>query len=268
VLTIPIDRQTVSATSIQRNAQGLDTYTTVTHNPASDGELAWRALVARRDETRAEAGAYYAGSKGRLSADVSTTRSTTNVRLGAAGGLLLAGGHGFALQRFDNAAALVETPGYTDVGVGLGAQASTRTNAQGVALLSRLSPYTNNPIRLDPNDLPITAEVDSIEIDAVPGWRSVAGVTFPIRGGRAALLRIEFDDGEPAPAGAVVRIEGEDRPFYVARRGEAYLTGLQATNRLRLTWQGRSCVLPVTLDADKAQDIARVGPIRCAGVAR
>jgi outer membrane usher protein len=114
----------------------------------------------------------------------------------------------------------------------------------------------------------MSAEVDSIEADAVPAWRSVARVQFPVRGGRGALIKIEFDDGEPAPAGATVRLPGEDREFYVARRGEAYVTGLQASNELELRWRDHSCRFGVELPSGDADNIARVGPVRCTGVKR
>ena len=45
-----------------------------------------------------------------------------------------------------------------------------------------------------------------------------------MRSGRGPLLRIRFDDGEVAPAGTIVNIEGDKQEFYVARRGEAFAT--------------------------------------------
>jgi outer membrane usher protein len=69
-----------------------------------------------------------------------------------------------------------------------------------------------------------------------------------------------------------VRIAGDeasnDREFYVARRGEAYLTGLQASNRLQLHWKGATCAMTVELPAGGPDDITRVGPIACQGVKR
>ena len=82
------------------------------------------------------------------------------------------------------------------------------------------------------------------------------------------MLKIVLDDGEPAPAGAIVRIEGDREHFYVARRGEAFVTGLMPASRVALTHNGRSCALAVQLPPDNPDEIARVGPIACRGVAR
>ena len=77
-----------------------------------------------------------------------------------------------------------------------------------------------------------------------------------------------LDDGEVAPAGALVHIEGDKAEFYVARRGEAFVTGLQATNRVVLKWNGRECGMDVMLPPARGDVIARVGPMTCKGVMR
>jgi outer membrane usher protein len=80
------------------------------------------------------------------------------------------------------------------------------------------------------------------------------------------LLRIVLDDGTPAPAGAVVSIEGDKETFYVARRGEAYVTGLEPSSRVSLAWNGERCALRFTLPPPKGDEIPRVGPVACHGV--
>jgi hypothetical protein len=115
------------------------------------------------------------------------------------------------------------------------------TDAEGFALLPRLMPYQVNTIRLDANDLPINAELDNIEMPAVPAARSAVKIVFPVRSGRGALLRIVFDDGEPAPAGAEVELVGDKEGFFVARRGESFVTGMKDSNQVRLKWKGASC---------------------------
>jgi outer membrane usher protein len=93
-------------------------------------------------------------------------------------------------------------------------------------------------------------------------------VKFPVRSGRGALIRIVLEDGEAAPPGAEVELAGDTKEFFVARRGEAFVTGMQAKNTLRLKWKGASCSFAVELAAGPADEIPRLGPFACKAVAR
>jgi outer membrane usher protein len=93
-------------------------------------------------------------------------------------------------------------------------------------------------------------------------------VAFPVRSGRGALITIHLDDGGVAPAGAELELVGDPKEFFVARRGEAFVTGLQAKNTLRLKWGGASCSFDVELPPGDKDEIARLGPYVCRGVPR
>ncbi len=266
-LLVPLDRYTNSASSLQFQKDRTEFYSSVTHSPSEGTGWAWRATAAHQGEGRAEAGVNFLSRYGMLSAEAAARSRQVDVRLGAVGGAVWARDRLFLVPRFDGSAALVSVSGQENVRVGLGAQASQRTDDDGLALLNRLMPYQNNPIRLNANDLPLSAEIDSIEQDAVPAWKSVAQVDFKVRAGRAALLTIALDDGQPAPPGATLKIEGEEREFFVARRGEAYVTGLKDANRLRMEWRGQHCTLELQLAAG-GPEISRAGPLACKGVAR
>ena len=269
---VPLERNegsTILSASASHRADVNDFYIAASHNPQNDNGLGWRALAGQQQSNaRAEGGLIYNGQYGRLNGDLSASRNQTAMRLGASGGMVVADGNFFATRRVDNSFAIAEVAGYADVGIGLGGNILGKTNAKGVALIPRLAPYQNNMIRIDPSELPIQAEIDSIEINAVPAYRSGVKVAFPVRSGRGALIKINLADSEPAPAGATVYLTGDKQEFYVARRGEAYVTGLDTTNRLQLTWKNQSCVFDVTLPAVSTEDIARVGPVICQGVAR
>lgn len=266
-LMVPLDRTTNTSTRVQQQSGRADFYTSVTHVPSTGHGWAWRAMASHQDDARYEAGATHISRYGLFNADVSAQRSEVSYRLGAVGGAIWTQRRVFLVPRFENSAVLVSVPGHADIGVGRGGRASDRTDADGMTLLNGLQPYQKNPVRLDPNDLPLSAEIESIEQDIVPPWRSVAKAEFAVRSGNAALMTIVFDDGQPAPVGATIRIEGEERQFTVARRGEAYVTGLQSNNRLRLQWRDRSCTIDLVLPPG-SPEISRVGPLRCAGVAR
>ncbi len=266
---MPLGHNRIVSATANRHAGQQDFYVSAAQNPGFESNLGWRTLAGRQqDQSRMEGGIYYMGPYGRWSGDVSASPDQTALRLGANGGLVLADSRLFLTQRVDQSFAVAQIPGYKNIGIGLGSNVLTRTDDGGVALIPRLIPYQNNSIRLDPSDLPISAEIDSIELNAVPAWRSAVKVTFPVRGGRGALLTIKFDDGENAPAGSIVKIEGDTEEFYVARRGAAFVTGLQPTNRVILNWNGQQCKINVELPPESPDEIPRIGPLFCKGIAR
>ena len=268
-LVMPLEGNIITSAGMELRAGQNSAYASATSSTADNGVLGWRVLAAQ-DQTgsRAEGGLNYASRYARLTGDASKSAGQSALRLGASGGLLATDGRVFASQRVNDSFALVEVPGYPDLSVSLGAIVLGRTNADGLAIVPRLLPYQVNTLRLDANELPISAEIDNIELTAVPASRSGVKLVFATRAGRAALLRLVLDDGQPAPAGATIQIEGDKQEFYVAQRGEAFVTGLLASSRITLNWKTQQCVLEVVLPPLVQDDIARVGPLVCKGVAR
>jgi outer membrane usher protein len=268
-LILPMGGNRIASANAEFRDGQNDLYATVSESPVDDAGLGWRLLAGQQQgRERAEGGVTYLGRYGQVSGEISSGRDQTAVRLGASGGLALADGHLFVTRRLDESFAVAEVKGYGGVGIGLGGQVLTRTDADGIALIPRLMAYQDNSVRVDPNELPMSAELDSIEQIAVPPWRSAVKVVFPVRSGRGALLRIVFDDGDVAPAGAIARIKGDSQEFYVARRGEAFVTGLQTTNRVMLDWKRQQCEFEVTLPAETPDEVPRLGPLLCTGVTR
>lgn len=268
-LMVPIEKGATYVASANRTDGTTNYYLAATGTSTPEDPVGWRVLAGEQQKQRhAEAGVQYSGRYGSLTGDVSSSTDQTTLRVTGTGGLVLSEGQLFATKKSTDSFALVEVPGYGDVGVGLGINMLTRTNAEGYALLPRLIPYQSNSARLEANDLPVSAELDSIEQQVVPAWRTVVKAKFPVRSGRGALLKIQLDDGEPAPAGAIVNIEGDAQEFFVARRGEAFVTGLQANNRIVLKWNERQCIFDVALPPETPDEIPRLGPLLCKGIAR
>ncbi len=268
-LLIPFDRDIVGSANVTHRERQTDGYVSASKAIGNESGLGWRVLAGGRDDQGyGEAGLYYQGSKGLVTTDVSGSEDQQTIRLGATGGLVAVGGGLFASRRIQDSFALVEVPGYANVGVGFQSSVLTHTDAKGKALVPRLLPYRNNSIRLDPSELPISAEIDSIEQVVVPAARSAVRAAFPVRSGRGALIKIKFDDGQPAPAGAEILLIGDKKEFFVARRGEAFVTGLQAKNTLVLKWDDKECRMAVDLPPGKVDEIAKVGPVLCKGIAR
>jgi outer membrane usher protein len=269
-LFLPLGPRSVISTTAAHTRHGdSDTTVGLSASPDEPDGWAWRLLAGERSSAgQAEAGLYRDGALGSLALDLGQTREQQTLRLGAQGAWVAVDGALFAARRSGQAMALVEVPGQPGVGVGVLGQVAARTGSDGRALVPQLLPYQANAVRLDPSDLPIGAELDSVEMSAVPAARSVVKLRFPVRSGRAALIRVRLDDGEPAPPGAEVGIVGDPQVFYMARRGEVFVTGLAPTATLLLRWRDQSCTMALTLPPDDGNDITRVGPLTCAGLSR
>jgi outer membrane usher protein len=128
-----------------------------------------------------------------------------------------------------------------------------------------MRPYDRNTVTVRDADLPLDASVGSLKIDASPYYRSGILIPFPVRRLRAGVLYLVLDDGTPMPSGAVVRLEGQSEEFPVALRGEVYLNGFGAKNRLVATWKDQSCAIDVPYPQTE-DPLPDLGQFVCKGV--
>ena len=193
----------------------------------------------------------------------------TAFRGSANGGVAFLGGNTFLSRSITDSFAVVQVPGYSGVGVYVDNQLVARTDANGSALLPMLRPYQKNTVRIEQADLPFDAKIDAVQLDAVPYLRSGLLLKFPVKRSHGALLTIVLENGEPLPAGAQVQIIGDNveqnEVFPTGLRGEVYLTGLAASNQLRVTLLEQSCefMLPFPESTDP---LPHLGTYICTGV--
>ncbi len=265
----PFEKTVVTTTGIDRSNNQTSGYISASNITQNLGDLGWRVLAGHNASgNRAEAGLNYAAPFATLTGDVSQAPGQSAARAGISGTLLAADGSLFASQRINESFALVDVPGFAGLNIGLGGNTVATTNASGRAIVPRLAPYQSNTVRLDQNALPISAEIENIELYAAPAARSGVKLQFQVRSGRAALLRLVLADGEPVPAGATLKVAGSAQEYLVARRGEAYVTGLGNTSQITLVHKGQQCLIDITLPPEVINNITRLGPLICKGVAR
>ncbi len=140
----------------------------------------------------------------------------------------------------------------------------TRTNALGLALIPHLRAYQKNPVGIDQADLPLDAEVTSLQLKLTPALRSGVVVDFPVRRSRSASFRLAGEDGMALPPGAVVQLEGDLREFPVGFDGRVFVTGLGLHNRLLGEWAGRPCHAEFVL-GDPSEPLPDLGTLICKG---
>lgn len=198
-----------------------------------------------------------------LSKDQTVLRSSVN------GGVAFLGGNAFLSRSITDSFAVVEVPGYSDVGIYLDNQLVAHTDAKGYALLPGLRSYEKNPVRIEQSDLPLDVQIDEVELDAVPYFRSGLLLKFPVRRSSGALINVVLENGEPLPAGAQVQIirdnDIESEAFPVGFRGEVYLTGLVASNRLSVTWKEQSCEIALPFP-ETTEPLPHLGTYTCTEV--
>ena len=236
--------------------------------PAGSG-LGYRLAAGVGDSDRRAAEVSAQNGIGAYNLAVDQSSGQTAFRGSASGGVAFLGGSAFLSQRITDSFAVVQVPDYSGVGIYADNQLVARTDADGNALLPRLRPYQKNTVRIEQADLPLDAQIDAVQLDAVPYFRSGLLLKFPVKRSRGALLTIVLENGEPLTAGAQVQIIGdnveENEVFPTGLRGEVYLTGLATSNRLRVTWREQSCEFMLPFP-ESTEPLPHLGTYICTGV--
>ncbi|QJR14832.1 fimbria/pilus outer membrane usher protein [Usitatibacter palustris] len=262
--SLPFDFETTgsvsSSTTDAENGRRTENRATLQRNlPTGDG-YGYRIDVS--DQERALADLRYQTRFGLYSAELSRTGRYTSGRVGASGSLIYMDDELVAGRRVEEAFGLVQIPGFPNVRVYLDNQEVGRTNARGNLFVARLRPYQVNRLSIEQIDLPMSAEVMTLKLDATPYLKSGVVVRFPVKESLGGIARFVDESGHDMPAGSVATLLETNEQFPVADDGQAYLTGLSPSNRVRVTWGGRSCTITVPFKpGDDPQPL--LGTFRC-----
>ena len=236
--------------------------------PAGGG-VGYRLFSGLGDSNRREAEVSLQNGVGNYTLAAGQSQGQIAFQGSASGGVAFLGGSSFFSRRITDSFAVVQVPGYADVGIYADNQLSTRTDSKGNALLTGLRSYQKNSVRIEQSDIPLDVQIDTLQLDAVPYFRSGLVLKFPVKRSRGALLTVVLVNGEPLPAGAQVQIIGdnilENELFPTGMRGEVYLTGLEADNQLRVTWKEQSCEFALPFP-EITDPLPHLGTYICTGV--
>ncbi|MCP5173915.1 MAG: fimbrial biogenesis outer membrane usher protein [Moraxellaceae bacterium] len=214
---------------------------------------------------RTQGAVTWQNSYGSYQLKVSEQNSQYNGSINISGGMALLGGQGFLGRQISSSFAVAKVGDYANVSVYANNHLIGVTNKHGITLVPRLLPYQLNKIRINPSDLPFDAEMTSQEQEIVPANNSGLWVDFGVKRAYAATMTILLDNGQALPAGAEVYKNDSSEAFPVGYRGELYITGLSAKNRLTAHWKGQSCRFEVEFEVvdDSLPDL---GTKLCKGV--
>ena len=194
--------------------------------PAGSG-VGYRLYSGLGDSDRREAEVSLQNRVGNYTLAADQSQGQTAFRGSASGGVAFLGGSSFFSRRITDSFAVVQVPGYAGVGIYADNQLSTRTDSKGNALLTGLRSYQNNSVRIEQSDIPFDAQIDAVQLDAVPYFRSGLVLKFPVKRSRGALLTVVHENGEPLPAGAQAQIIGdntlENELFPIGYEGRSFI---------------------------------------------
>jgi outer membrane usher protein len=231
---------------------------------ASDiGASYWLATETGRDPRLVDASFRYDASLASGQVDATYQEGDKAMRASLDGALAYVDGHAGMTRQLGRAFGIVDMPGYPDVTVFVENREVGRTNDAGYLFLPRLNPYQENRVRIQAEDLPLTAQIDVEEKVAVPFDRSGVAVTFDVQDSRTALATLVDLKGEPLPAGLELKGGADGKATaQVAERGFAYITtsGDQAVELQSVPGQPAfRCALPPIPE----EPMAQLGEIRC-----
>lgn len=267
-LTVPLGARTSASLGVQSQSPGQElprqtlATTTVSQSPPLGPGWGYRASAAIGQGGYGEAEADLNTTFGAYRFDVNHFAGVTGYRAEASGSVATLGGAWFAARQIPEAFALVQVPGFAGVRVYEDNQLVGRTDANGDLLLSQLRPYQRNPITISAEDLPLSAGVDRLSLDAVPYRHAGVVVRFPVHRQRAATLRLLDQHGQPVPPNAAVSVNGRAQTV-VGLHGEVYLENLADHNHLVVRWDGQVCTLDIAAPAPGADPLPDLGVRTC-----
>src|SRR5690606_12706577 len=230
--------------------------------PAYGEGWGWR--VQAGNESGAQLLAMHLGRHGEwtVGANRAHGASGTTVYGSVDGGLAFLQGRVFPMRRIDEAFALVSTRGVGGVPVRLSNNIVGTTDADGLLMVGRLTPWQDNRLSIDPLSLPADIWIGAVEKSVVPSGRTGVVVEFEMHPTLVVQTRVRDANGDDLPAGSPVWLLPSDPArdealTVIGQDSQLYLRDPPPHARLRIRHAGRYCdiVLPDIAQASGYADL-------------
>ena len=262
IFTARLSGRTTGSASLDHSGDTWSSSIRASSNAPASGGFGYRAQATIEAKERAQAGVTYNSNKGIISLDHSIFNGSHTTRLGLKGGAVMLDGKSFLSNPIDDSFAVVKVGAFENVGVLRDNRPVTKTDKTGYAFISRLRPYEQNRISIDPLDLPMSAEIGATSLMPVPRRRSGVIVDFPVSRTFAAMLKVVDSAGKPLPLGTVLQEAGGTDRFYVGFDSAIYITGLDQPKTLIAQMPDGTCI--ISINAVPASGFpARLGTVTC-----
>ncbi|HKY90646.1 MAG TPA: fimbria/pilus outer membrane usher protein, partial [Nevskiaceae bacterium] len=193
-------------------------------------------------DPRAAAEGAWNGQRGGITAAVDHDERGTELRAGTTTRFAWLGPDVFWTRPGPDGFAVIDADGLADVGVLQEHRLAATTDDRGLALLPGLRPWQRNIVGLVDADIPIEANVDTLEQVIVPEQRGGVRIAFPVRAQGGTGVRLVMPDGSLLPFGTTVRDPMTNVTLPLASDGTAWWALGEMPATLQVTIPGRQCL--------------------------
>lgn len=248
-------RRSVSS-SLRRDQAGTGVVATYARSADNKpGSLGWRFFASQGHNDFFRADVDYTARKVVLRGSVARDEHGFSGFYMADGAIAITEDGLFVSRRINDAFAVVDA-GAADVEVRVENRAVGRTDQSGKLLVTGLHAYQKNKITIDPNSLPVNAQIPTTKIDAVPADRSGMSVRFSVESApHSALVEFLKADRSVVGAGHSGRLIHNNATFVVGYDGQAFVEGLTARNAVEIDLGDRTCRAEFPFAPDAATQV-------------
>ncbi|MCO5064512.1 MAG: fimbria/pilus outer membrane usher protein [Rhizobiaceae bacterium] len=205
------------------------------------GSYGWRIRAVQGESEVREATGSYRTRWGRAEAGIDQGDGQMRATAEFDGAVAMVGSDVFASGRIDDAFAAIDV-GAPGVEVFHQNRLVGKSDYRGKMLVPDMVSNEKNTIAINPDGLPIDAQISATKTIVVPAWKSGVHVDFGVAENvGAAIVTLVDEEGSPLEVGLGGQLEGGD-DFIIGYDGQAYLSGLHETNRVTVrTGYEQSC---------------------------
>ena len=186
--------------------------------------------------------------------DLDVRNGNTYFGAGMSGSLVFMGGHLRASRRIGDSFALLKVGDLPGVPVYRDHHEIGVTGRDGVIVINDLRPYQANSIHVDPNDLPMDAQFENLQLKLSPALGAGVFADLGISRVTPATFLLLAEDGEPVAPGTVVQVAGSADHRTVGYGGRLFEPDWSINRVYEGVVTGKPCLFrtPSTLTPDSA----------------
>lgn len=241
-ISVPLDRWLSSSRAtynLNTSKHGSTSHTVGLNGTAlQDQNLNWSVQESETNHDGGNGGSAsldYQGTYARMNSAYSYDHDQRRINYGISGGVV-AHANGITLsQELGETVALVEAPGAS--GVDITNQTGVSTDFRGYTVVPFISPYRENTLSLNTEQLPDDADVELSAKTVTPTRGAIVRAHFDTRVGKRVLMTLTRRDGRPVPFGAIVTDDKNAKTTsIVGDGGQVYLAGMSLQGSATVKW--------------------------------